>query len=101
MDGLLHCAFSVFGRFKDLVTELKLVKEKCDHMEQSLAKDKLLIVRGFDVWWADQAARLQVRDIILYAKYYRFSAFLPFSLMLNFILQRDDSYSTVLITKQC
>jgi len=31
-------------------------------MEQSLAKDKLMIVRSFDVWWADQATRLQVRN---------------------------------------
>ena len=57
----------VFGRYKDTFNRLRTLKTEIEHLQHLLEKAKVQLMKDFELWWAEQAAQLQV----LRYKYYQ------------------------------
>ena len=49
-----------FRRYKDTFNRLRTLKTEIEHLQHLLEKAKVQLMKDFELWWAEQAAQLQV-----------------------------------------
>ena len=55
-----NCFWFVFRRYKDTFNRLRTLKTEIEHLQHLLEKAKVQLMKDFELWWAEQAAQLQV-----------------------------------------
>ena len=47
--------------YKENFNQLRTLKTEIEHLQHLLEKAKVKLMKDFEIWWAEQAARAQVR----------------------------------------
>ena len=55
--------FNFLPSYKDTFNRLRTLKTEIEHLQHLLEKAKVKLMKDFELWWAEQAAQLQVRQV--------------------------------------
>ena len=61
----LICSSAYVLRYKETFHRLRTLKTEIEHLQHLLEKAKVKLMKDFELWWAEQAALLQVISVMI------------------------------------